>query len=77
MNTFGNIPIRQLLFDNVRGRIRAIMWAKVVSAFEAAEGQTLFTEEEKITFLIDKTKEVYTEYESYFKEMEDDEKEQD
>jgi hypothetical protein len=75
MQTFGNTPIRQLLFDNVRGRIRQLIWNDVIAGYDGAEGVTLFTEEDKIRYLIDTTKKKYKQYKPYFEEMDNIEEE--
>ena len=64
--------VKELLYDNVRGRVRQIIWINVISEFE--KKTDFVNEEEQIKFLYKRTKEEYNKYESLLKEMEADSK---
>lgn len=71
--------VKELLLDNVRGRVRNLIWNEVDSAMdgasdEAAQKGKPFDDLEKIKTLYNKTKEIYKKYEPLLKEMEKDEK---
>ena len=68
-----SVNVKEQLYNNVRGRIREILWNDIKEAFDVYERNNNPDNRGKIKALYDITKELYTEYEPLLKEMEKDE----
>lgn len=71
--------VKELLFDNVRGRIRNLIWNEVDKGIDVAENNAAqkgkpFDDVDRIKTLYKITKQEYKKYESLLKEMERDAK---
>ena len=63
--------VKELLLDNVRGRVREMLWNNVKKDLSAEEKRNLtLTDEGRIKFLYERSKYWYEEYEPLLKEME-------
>jgi FMN phosphatase YigB (HAD superfamily) len=69
------VNVKQLLYDNVRGRVRELIWNEVKERIDAHERENNPNNHEKIKALFEITKECYDEYRELLKEMEANEKE--
>lgn len=71
--------VKQLLFDNVRGRVKVLLWTEIDKLADKAEqeasdrGEPL-DEAGRIRVLYKLTKELYKKYEPLLKEMEKEER---
>ena len=74
MNVKQSMDVKQLLYDNVRGRVRARLWDKVVADLDKREKELPALDDKGvIKYLYKRTKYWYKQYESLLKEMEEDE----
>lgn len=67
------MDVKEQLYNNVRGRIREIIWNDVKEDFDAYERDNNPNNEEKIKALYNITKDHYSAYQALLKEMEADE----
>ncbi len=66
--------VKQLLYENVRGRVRGLLWNNVVADLDAREKELPSLDDKGvIKYLYKRTKYWYKQYESTLKEMEKDE----
>ena len=66
--------VKQLLYENVRGRVRGLLWNNVVADLDAREKELPALDDKGvIKYIYKRTKHWYKQYESLLKEMEEDE----
>ena len=65
--------VKELLFDNVRGRVREMIWNEVKKDLDKYEAEKNPDDKQKIAFLYKRCKQWYAEYQSLLEDMEKDE----
>ncbi len=62
--------VKELLFENVKGRVRGLLWNNVIADLEAEEKTGVFTgDKDVIKYLYERTLYWYKEYEPLLKKM--------
>jgi hypothetical protein len=69
------MDVKELVYDNVRGRVRELIWRNVVMDVDRMEAELNPDDAGKIRLLYERTKYWYGQFEPLLKEMESDEKE--
>jgi len=68
------MDVKELLFNNVRGRVRDVLWSAITQEADRIEREKLsLTDKQKIEVLYNATKKYYAEYESLLEKMEKEE----
>ncbi len=67
------MTVKEFLFNNVRGRVRGILWANIINEFDAANEKEPLSEAKQIRTLYNITKRFYKKYEPLIKEMDNEE----